>query len=606
MSNNYDASYVDTDVDDGKTYTYRVALRDTDTPAMTAYQTSESLMYTEYEGSLILNLLDKSDTWIFVHLSDQTTPSGATVSYDLKYSAPGVPEQVASFTPTNKKLENLNPNTEYKIVGVAYNVDNTPIYSDPIYVKTNRAKPDHAVSFKGINICPEKVTVQAQYADPSQFDTWEMYMNNSFVGSGFSDKIEQKVQGLVPGGTYTFKIIVTNETGSTSDEVVVHTTRYQGPTASGLMVLDQTITNDGGTVSWVNDPEDWNCNDKIRDVILISRVFVRQDGTVDSSVVYAEHKDITNYVVTGAGEKTWVGVYVKPFNEHHVLGDWTGPVWFRTYGPPDAPTDLKAVSRVDATGDNETLVTWMDPIDDNSPEDMYVIEVSINGGDFKFLSNIRKDAESFIHKPVQEGVTYTYRITGINQYGNGPYSEELEHMLDFSTAPNAPYNLQAMMADSGVRLSWLDDSDRESGFAVMRSMDGSSWDEIGTTAMNVTWFLDETATSGQTYWYQVVARNDVGDSGPSETVEFTYGATTAFVNVYPNPTVDGVNVRVASSASHTAQVSLIDQSNRKVIETSIKLDNGVGRLPLNGVVPGAYQLIIKTDGQQVSRKIYKY
>ena len=67
-------------------------------------------------------------------------------------------------------------------------------------------------------------------------------------------------------------------------------------------------------------------------------------------------------------------------------------------------------------------------------------------------------------------------------------------------------------------LRWTDNSNNETGFQVERSTDGSVFTVLATTAANTTNYKDAKAQKGQTYYYRVAAKNNVGLSSYSNTV----------------------------------------------------------------------------------------
>jgi|GEM_PF-1345313 len=68
-----------------------------------------------------------------------------------------------------------------------------------------------------------------------------------------------------------------------------------------------------------------------------------------------------------------------------------------------------------------------------------------------------------------------------------------------------------------LTLSWNDNSDNEEGFKIERSLDGSSFEQIATVAVNVATYTDDTVEDNQSYTYRVRAFNQFGDSGHSNT-----------------------------------------------------------------------------------------
>lgn len=81
--------------------------------------------------------------------------------------------------------------------------------------------------------------------------------------------------------------------------------------------------------------------------------------------------------------------------------------------------------------------------------------------------------------------------------------------------------LMAMFANSALAsqltLTWNDNSDNEDGFRIERSLDGETYDSIGSVVANVSTYLDTTIVEGLAYTYRVKAFNEFGDSGYSNT-----------------------------------------------------------------------------------------
>src|SRR6185503_15563244 len=68
----------------------------------------------------------------------------------------------------------------------------------------------------------------------------------------------------------------------------------------------------------------------------------------------------------------------------------------------------------------------------------------------------------------------------------------------------APSGLVASVTTGQVGLSWLDQSDNETGFVLQRSMNGGvSWDVMTTLGANAISYLDTSITSGMTYDYRL-------------------------------------------------------------------------------------------------------
>ena len=85
--------------------------------------------------------------------------------------------------------------------------------------------------------------------------------------------------------------------------------------------------------------------------------------------------------------------------------------------------------------------------------------------------------------------------------------------------PVAPTTLTATAASaSQINLSWVDNSNNETGFNVERSPDGATgWSSITTTAANATSYADSSLAEGAQYYYRVHAVNVSINSTDSNT-----------------------------------------------------------------------------------------
>ena len=86
--------------------------------------------------------------------------------------------------------------------------------------------------------------------------------------------------------------------------------------------------------------------------------------------------------------------------------------------------------------------------------------------------------------------------------------------------PAAPSNLSAAVAKKDqVTLNWKDNANNETGFQVERSTNGTVFKVIATTAANTnrTNYRDR-VRRGETHYYRVAAKNNVGLSSYSNTV----------------------------------------------------------------------------------------
>ena len=104
------------------------------------------------------------------------------------------------------------------------------------------------------------------------------------------------------------------------------------------------------------------------------------------------------------------------------------------------------------------------------------------------------------------------------------YSIYCSYSLSTSgSAPNEPSGLSIPnVTYYDVTLSWIDNSDNETGFEIQRSTtSGSGFTTIHTTSSDVTTYLDETVLPETEYFYQIRAINSYGESDYTPEVSAT-------------------------------------------------------------------------------------
>ncbi len=97
--------------------------------------------------------------------------------------------------------------------------------------------------------------------------------------------------------------------------------------------------------------------------------------------------------------------------------------------------------------------------------------------------------------------------------------------VETPSAPAAPTALNAVVAGSGIDLTWADNSDNEANFIIEHSPNGTdSWVQAGRVGANVTTFTHEDVACGTTVFYRVKAVNGVLTSDYSGNADVTMTA----------------------------------------------------------------------------------
>jgi subtilisin family serine protease len=189
------------------------------------------------------------------------------------------------------------------------------------------------------------------------------------------------------------------------------------------------------------------------------------------------------------------------------------------------PSVPVAPSNLQATLTSPLLITlnWSD---NSNNENGFRIWRRIGSvGSFNEIASVGPNVTSYQNSGLTAGVSYFYRVTAINTFGESIESNEASATTPGvpQTPPAAPSGLTATPnSSSQVTLSWTDNSGNEAGFRLRRKDPGSSgWVEIATVGANVTNFQNTGLTASTSYVYQVTAYNSIGESAGSNEVDVT-------------------------------------------------------------------------------------
>ena len=126
--------------------------------------------------------------------------------------------------------------------------------------------------------------------------------------------------------------------------------------------------------------------------------------------------------------------------------------------------------------------------------------------------------------------TVTVRVSDTNQARgtralDSVFIDQIQLFVESNTGPvtlpTAPSGLSGDASTPGViALSWTDNADNETSYAVQRSDDGNSWSTLASLGANAQSYNDSSVASLTTYFYRVLAGNSAGDA-VSDTLQIT-------------------------------------------------------------------------------------
>src|SRR5439155_599950 len=120
--------------------------------------------------------------------------------------------------------------------------------------------------------------------------------------------------------------------------------------------------------------------------------------------------------------------------------------------PPGAPSGLSATA-----GDGSVSLSWSAPgSDGGAPITNYKIyRGTVAGGQLSLIATV-PNVLSYTDSPLTNGKTYYYKVTAVNEVGEGPPSNEASATpVSGDTAPSPPRSLSAAAGDARVALGWL-------------------------------------------------------------------------------------------------------------------------------------------------------
>lgn len=173
---------------------------------------------------------------------------------------------------------------------------------------------------------------------------------------------------------------------------------------------------------------------------------------------------------------------------------------------PNAPTNLTAV----AVSSSQINLLW---VDNSNNETGFKLERKIgSNGDWNDADSLVANVTSYHDTELSPNTEYYYRISSYNSNGESSYSNEV-HAKTSDTMPIAPSNLTAVaISGSQINLTWMDNSNNETGFRLDRKKDQSASSDLLPINQDATSYSDNNLLDGTKYIYKIVSYNSTGNS----------------------------------------------------------------------------------------------
>lgn len=87
-----------------------------------------------------------------------------------------------------------------------------------------------------------------------------------------------------------------------------------------------------------------------------------------------------------------------------------------------------------------------------------------------------------------------------------------------ATAPSLPTGISSSAVDNElINISWIDNSNNETGFKIERTTDNANWTEIADVTADVSSYTDSDVSAGNSYTYRITAYNTIASAISAET-----------------------------------------------------------------------------------------
>lgn len=169
--------------------------------------------------------------------------------------------------------------------------------------------------------------------------------------------------------------------------------------------------------------------------------------------------------------------------------------------PPLGPASLTAVT----ISTTSIRVSWSDA---SLTATRFEVDRRLDGGDFTRIATPGGGSTTYTDGGLSPNTSYTYRVRACNDGGCSPFSDEATATTPPLPVPAPPSGLSATATEDAaeVTLSWVDNSDDETGFRIERRAPGQTDFALLTTVdPDVVEHSDGTVEPDGTYVYRVAA-----------------------------------------------------------------------------------------------------
>ncbi len=405
----------------------------------------------------------------------------------------------------------------------------------------------------------------------------------AFFGIGSDDQIEF-VEVVWPGGKLSrMEELNANEIHTITDLEVLH---------DPVDLVSSPVSSSSISVKWGHMKSSQVGYHLERD----------DEATFGDPVIFQLDSDATSFLDTSLDEKTEYFYRVKAYTTTQ-SSLFTNVSSTSTFSSLVAPGELRILDQLD----DQIMLGWNDLLVD---EFGYEIQRSESVDFEEYLTfNLSANIESFVDSSLISGQSLYYRVRGFRKMEYSDFSNVvLVEMIESNlTVLAAPTQVDGKKNKIGtINLSWRDNSIREDGNTILRSLSEDFSEPIRFDIQDIDYFEDANVEPGVCYYYKLRSFSELGVSVFSETISvcshtvLSVDSNLTF-DIFPNPTSKLLYVK---SFEGISRIKLTDIAGYE-INVPLFINENVLGLDLSDIPIGLYIVSVDLDGKIFSITILK-
>ena len=243
-----------------------------------------------------------------------------------------------------------------------------------------------------------------------------------FVAAESHGGLEFTHAGLAPATLYRYRVSAVNGRGRSEPGAFAEARTHAAVPARPPDLVAEAVSHDRIELRWLRPESDGGAP------VVGYRIDVTDDGgDTWLSLIENTGTTTTSHEHGGLAHATVYRYRVAAINEAG-RGPWSPHAEARTHAVvPGSPRELTAA----VAAHDQIDLAWRPPADDGgAPVTATVVEVSRDRREWAVLAEVEAPAQAYSHVGPEPGVTWSYRVSAVNEAGRGAASEAASATID--------------------------------------------------------------------------------------------------------------------------------------------------------------------------------